>query len=78
MQQSNRGTAVFYAFDYIIGLGVFGFIYLILNGFIPTFQDISSSGAVYDLAVFLWAASLIIYLIFGPFYFWNRLKEYQP
>jgi hypothetical protein len=73
----NRGTAVFYAFDYLIGLGVFGFVYVLLNMILPAFEVLSSTGQVHDLANFLWTAVIIVYLVFGPFYFWNRLKEYN-
>lgn len=73
----NRGTAVFYAFDYVIGLGVFGFTYWLLNGILPAFQVMSTTGTIYQLAMFFWAGAVVIYLVFGPFYFWNKLKEYN-
>lgn len=76
-QGMSRGTAVFHAFDYIIGLGVFGFVYWLLNGILPAFQVMSTSGIIYQLAMFFWGGAAVIYLVFGPFYFWNKLKEYN-
>jgi hypothetical protein len=72
----SRGTGVFFAFDYLIGLAVFGFIYWLLNGILPAFEVMSATGIVHDLANFLWWIVLVIYLVLGPFYFWNRLKEW--
>ena len=72
-----RGTGVFFAFDYLIGLAVFGFAYWVLNGILPGLQIISVHDVVYKLAMFFWGGSIVIYLVFGPFYFWNRLKEYD-
>ena len=76
-QPQNRGTAVFLAFDYLIGLGVMGFLYYILNLILPSFEVISATGTVHDLANMIWTGVLIMYLVFGPFWFWNKLKEYD-
>jgi hypothetical protein len=73
----SRGTGVFFAFDYLIGLGVFGVVYWLLNGILPAFEVMSSTGVVHDLANFLWWIVIIIYLVLGPFYFLNRLKEWN-
>ena len=69
-------TSVFHAFDYIIGLAVFGFIYALLNMILPSFEVLSSTGVVHDFANFIWVGALVVYLVFGPFYFWNKLKEW--
>lgn len=74
----NRGTGVTYAFDYLMGLAVFGFLFWLLNGILPAFNVFNLGDYVYNLAMFFWGASFMIYLIFTPFYFWNRLKEYNP
>ncbi len=76
-QQNTHGNSVYYAFDYLIGLMVFGFIYWLLNGILPFFEVMSSGGIVHDLANFLWWFVLVIYLVLGPFYFWNRLREWR-
>lgn len=70
-------TSVFYAFDYLIGLVVFGFIYGILNMIIPVFANINPSDDIWMYANFMWGAALFVYLIFGPFWFWNKIKEKQ-
>ena len=70
-------TSVFYAFDYLIGLVVFGFIFGILNLILPTFAAINPSDDIWDYANFMWGAALLVYLIFGPFWFWNKIKENQ-
>lgn len=77
-QIRTRGTGVFYAFDYVIGLGVFGFVYWLLNGLLPHFNLFNTSGLLYNIAMFFWGASFVIYLVLGPFYFWNKLKEWNP
>jgi len=70
-------TSVFYAFDYLIGLAVFSFIGGLLYFILPTFMAISTTGLIYNYACYMWTAAFFIYLIFGPFYFWNRLKEWE-
>lgn len=69
-------TSVFYAFDYLIGLAVFGFVYALFNMILPAFRLLSTTGVIYEYANFIWIGALVIYLVFGPFYFWNRLKEW--
>ena len=72
-------TAVRYVFDYLFGLGLFGFIYWILNGIKIVMQRSSSFGSttlpVYDLANLLWAGALIVYLIFGGYWLPKKMQE---
>ena len=67
-------TAVGKVFDYLIGLAVFGLFYWILNGIIPEFSTISVHDSIYTLANYLWAGSVVIYLVFGALWFLNALK----
>ena len=72
-------TAVRYAFDYLFGLGLFGFIYWILNGIKSVMQTTASLDSttlpVYDLANLLWTGALVIYLIFGAFWLPKKIQE---
>lgn len=70
-------TAVMIALDYFFGLAVFGFFYWLLNGILPDFMAISETGAVYNMAVWLWHGCLVIYLVFGIFWLPRKLKEYE-
>lgn len=70
-------TAVFHVFDYMFGIAAFGLLYYILNGIIPSIRSVSLSGDILDWANYMWWGSLIVYLIFGAFYFLNALKLWQ-
>jgi len=75
MNQDDTRTSVFYAFDYLIGLVVFGFLYGILNLIIPVFAAINTSDDIWEYANFVWAGALVVYLVFGPFWFWGKIRE---
>ena len=68
-------TSVFHAFDYLIGLVVFGFVYGIINLILPVFFPLAASDSLHGYAQFIFYGALAVYLGFGPFYFWNRIKE---
>lgn len=70
-------TAVGKAFDYMIGFALFGLTYWLLTGILVEFQVISVQDDVYTLALYLWSACIVIYLVFGAFWFFNALKEWQ-
>lgn len=70
-------TSVFYAFDYIFSLAIFGFLFTILSLIIIAFANIASSSTLKDFAMFMFYGSLIIFLIFGPFWFFNKLREWK-
>ena len=44
---------------------------------IPTFFPLAVSDPIYDYVNYVYYGSLVVYLIFGPFWFWNRVKEQQ-
>ena len=70
---------MFYAFDYLFGLGIFGLIYWLLNGIkVLTIANLSPFDA--DLMLFInimWGAGVVIYLIFGAFWLPNKLREWE-
>lgn len=68
-------TSVYYAFDYIFSIAVFGFLFSILSVIILAFANICSAGTLKDFALYMLSGSLIVFLIFGPFWFFNKLKE---
>ena len=77
MPPQDTRTSVFYAFDYLIGLVVFGFLYGILNLIVFPFANLDSSDSLHDYVLMIWYGALVVYLVFGPFWFWNKLKEWR-
>lgn len=75
-QQPSRGTSVMYALEYLIGLAIFGLIWWLFNGILPTIGIVSVKDDVYTLTNYLWGGSIIFYLVMGMFYFWRRIKEW--
>lgn len=72
----DTGTSVLYTFEYLMGLAVFGLIYWLLNGILPAFSVISTKDDVYDMAMWAWRAAVVIYLLFGMFYFFRSIKTW--
>ena len=70
-------TAVFYAFEYLFAFVAFGLARWLFDGILPFFQVISKTGTVYTYCNYIWTASLVVFLIFSAFWFWNKLKEWQ-
>lgn len=74
--EQEKTTGIVYVFDYIIGIVFFGIVYLILNTPIAIIdRTLGPSVTNSDWAMFLWFGSLVIYLIFGAFYFLTKLRE---
>ena len=70
-------TSVMYVFDYMFGIGMFGFMYWLLNGILVNFKPLSSTGTLFDWANYLWFGSLVAYLVFGAFWLPRKLKEWE-
>ena len=77
MYEYNGGTSVSYAFEYFIGLMVFGLLWWMFNGILPEIGVVSVQGDVFRLSQYLWEGSVVVYLIFGMFYLWRRIKEWK-
>lgn len=62
--------------QYGIGLGVFGFIYWLLDGIMDDFvaAGIHETGSTYTLLMFIWTAAIVIYVIFGG---WWVIRKYN-
>lgn len=73
----DTGTSVLYAFEYLIGLATFGLFYWLLNGILPAFAGISTQDDVYQFAMWAWRAAVVIYLLFGMFYFFRSIKTWM-
>jgi len=71
------GDSVRYALEYGIGLAIFGLIYWLLDGILPAFSVISVQDDVYDMAMWSWRAAVVIYLLFGMFYFFRSIKTWK-
>ena len=72
----SNGTSVIYAFEYMLGLVFFGLFYWIFNGILVEFRAVSVQNDVYLFVNYLWAGSVVIYLVFGMFYFFRRIKTW--
>ena len=70
------GTSVFYAMEYLIGIPIFGLVYWVLDGILPTFSTVSTQGTVYNFAWYMLDATIVIYILFGMFYFYRRIKTW--
>ena len=71
-------TSVRIAYSLFLGFGVGGFlIWLLIEGILPDFFSISSTHAVYPLAIMLLGAIVPILLIMGIFWYIRSLKTYQ-
>ena len=65
-----------HVFEYLCGLAVFGFLYWILNGIKDEIQTaVAPSGDVYDLYLYVWTGSVIIYLLFGGIWLIRKYAE---
>lgn len=66
-------------FEYLIGIGVFGFAYWLLNGILDTLigTNISETGTTYTILFYIWAGAIIVYLIFGGWWMIRRYDESQ-
>ena len=63
--------------DYLVGLAVFGFLYVILNDPIGIIWNNSLTVTNIEFAMFFWWGSLVIYLVFGAFRFLSDLREWD-
>jgi len=70
-------TSVGYVFDYMVGLGLFGIAFYLLNGIIVEIRAVAPSGDLLLFANFVWRGSLVIYLVFGAFWLPNKIKEWE-
>jgi hypothetical protein len=70
-------TSAVYVFEYLAGLFFFGLAYWLFNGILPEFAGMSSTGNVYDLAGYIWKAAIVVYLVFGIWYFIIRIKTWK-
>ena len=65
--------------QYGAGLGVFGFIYWILNSIRGNLVEagVHENTAVFSFLTFLWAGLLVIYLLFGGIWMIRKYNEDQ-
>lgn len=70
-------TSVGYAMDYIIGLGLFGLIWGILNLIYVPLTALKSPGDLLTIANVMWTGSLVVYLVFGAFWLPRKIKEWE-
>lgn len=62
-----------------MGLGVFGFLWWLLNGILDTFIGVGvhETGTIWDFLQYVWLGILIIYLVFGGIYLVRKYNEQE-
>ena len=71
---------VFPVIKYLLGLGVFGFFYWLLDGILSMFIEVGEHtvGTTFNIMHALWTGALLIYLIFGGWYTLRKYNERNP
>lgn len=64
-----------YVFEYILGLGVFGFLYWILDSIQHDISIASSTGDVFTLLSYVWTGLIVLYIIFGGIWVVRKYNE---
>lgn len=70
-------SAVWNAFDFLFALALVGVTFGLFMHLVTAMGSMSVQDDVYDLAMYFWYGSLVIVLIFSPFWFFNKLKEWK-
>ena len=60
---------------YLGGIGVFGFVYWLLDGIRPYFMSLSVQGDTYLFLCMVWGGSIIVYLLFGGLWMVRKYNE---
>jgi len=78
LSDNNEGSFIPVA-QYIIGLGVFGFMWWLTNGILSSFigAGVHETGDLFDLLRYLWVGIIIIYLVFGGWWLVRKYDEIQ-
>lgn len=61
--------------EYLMGLGVFSFLYWILDGIVKDMKVVSSTTGAYEILFMFWGALLIVYLLFGGWWLIRLFNE---
>ena len=70
-------TSVGYAFDYIMGLALFGLVWGLLNLMFSQLTAMKTAGDLLTIANVMWDGALVIYIIFGAFWLPRKIKELE-
>jgi hypothetical protein len=64
---------------YGFGLGVFGFIYWLLDGILTLFiqESVHTTGTTFNILHALWTGGLLVYLVFGGWWLIRTYNEKQ-
>lgn len=64
---------------YLLGLGVFGLVYWLLDNILDLFiaESLHITGAVFTLSMAIWTAGLILYLIVGGIWVMRKYNEQE-
>lgn len=61
--------------EYIFGLGIFGFIRWFLDEIILQTQVVARTGDTQNLALYIWDAVIVVYIIVGALWLINKFSE---
>ena len=64
-----------YVLEYILGLGVFGFMYWLLDSIQHDISVASTKGDVFNFLGYAWTGLIIVYLIFGGIWLVRKYNE---
>jgi len=70
-------TAIIATMDYLAGYALFGITYWILGSIRADISIVSDTGNVYTFAGYIWNAALVLYMVFGTFWYYTKLKEWD-
>lgn len=67
------------ALMYLLGFGVFGFMYWLLDGVLELIIDASvhQTGDAYTYLTFMWLGTLVVYMIFGGIWMIRKYNEIE-
>ena len=65
--------------QYLGGLGVFGFVYWLMDNIVEEFMvlGIHETGNAYDFILYMWAAIVLVYMIFGGWWVIRKYNQQQ-
>jgi hypothetical protein len=75
LKDNNNGSFIPVA-QYLVGLGVFGFVWWLTNGVLSSFTSVGihETGNTWDFLNYVWIGIIVIYLIFGG---WWLIRKYD-
>ena len=63
--------------QYVVGLGIFGFTYWLLDGILETviLAGVHKTGSIFDYLLYFWTGCIVLYIIFGGWWVVRKYNE---